>query len=173
MEREAPYDLAGGAKSFAHPLDTTVLNDGQLLLTTEIKFIQNGGFHIERIDTTANLANSPLLAFSYSADRTSASVLDGAFFGGNIYIFLGILPLNPGIGPIPWNAEGVASVRFFIDGAAVRTENVAPYDLGGGSISLASPFDMSSISNGRHEMRAVISYTTGKKIVLTASFETI
>lgn len=173
IEREAPYDLAGGMKSFAYPFDTTVLNDGQLSLTTEIKFIQNGSFHIERIDTTAKLANSPLLAFSYSADRSSASALDGAFFGGNIYIFIGILPLNPGIGPIPWNAEGVASVRFFIDGVAVRTENVAPYDLGGGSISVASPFDLSSISKGRHEMRAVISYTTGKQIIVAATFEVI
>ncbi len=173
FEREAPWDLAGGTISRANPLDTTRLENGIAVVTTEIQFATSAGGHIDRFDTPTTVANLSLLAFSYSADRSSAGRLDGSFFGGDVYVFLGVVPLSPGVGPVPVGGAGIRRVSFLLDGSTIRVENQAPYDLGGGSVITAWPFDMSALAVGHHELVAIIDYTDGRRESVSAGFETL
>jgi hypothetical protein len=172
-DSEVPYDLVGGTASLAEPLDTTGLTDGETVVTTEIKFTDAAGGHIARFDTRTEVANRPVLAFSYSPDRSSAGLLDGGFFGGDVFVFAGIMPLNPGIGPVPFSGSAVRKVRFWLDGTRVRTDGEAPYDLAAGSGTLAEPFDMSALADGPHKLVAVIRYRDGRVERIRADFEAI
>ena len=56
-------------------------------------------------------------------------------------------------------ADGVARVYFFIDGDAEearRTDDAAPFDLGGGTQGAAHPFDVAALGPGFHTVRAEI-----------------
>jgi hypothetical protein len=172
-ERNAPYDLAGGTTTRAYPFDTTRLSDGWHQVTTEIKFTPEFGGSLQRIETLTRVANTPLLAFSYANDRNSAGILDGGYFGGNVFVFLGIFPLNPGVGPVAWIADGVSAVQFLLDGRLVRTERTAPYDFGGGAIDEALPFNMATLTPGAHTLSAVVVYANGHKTVVTARFQAL
>jgi hypothetical protein len=88
--------------------------------------------------------------------------LAGATLSGNVYAFT-----TPD--------EGVRRVRFFIDnpgmsGGAYRTENSSPYDLAGGSVSAANPFDTASLSDGAHTVTAAIELDAGGAEVVHATF---
>lgn len=173
FDREPPYDMIGGTPTAAEPLNTTALKDGSLVVTTEIKFTEDAGGHVVRFDSRTAIANRPLLAFSYSPDRESGSSLEGGFFGGNVYVFVAIAHLNPGIGAVPLGGTEVRSVQFVLDGKKMRTENQTPYDLGGGSVVLSQPFDMSSLAEGPHKLVAVIRYLDGRVEQISARFDAI
>ena len=71
--------------------------------------------------------------------------------------------------------SGVASVKFFIDnpsasGSPYRTEKAAPFDLAGGSVSVAKPFDTATLSDGQHSVTAVVTLTGGGTQLLSATF---
>ena len=93
---------------------------------------------------------------SQSANRTDPEVLlDGDRVDGRIYLF--VYPEN-----------GIDSVQFYIDGALVKTENFAPFDLAGGGKSLANPFDTSKLSDGYHTVRARITKFNGTRETISA-----
>lgn len=93
------------------------------------------------------------LVYSTSSNRSNPVDLDGATVNGNIYAFT-----TP--------ATGVTRVRYFIDnpsatGTPYRTENSAPHDLGGGSATVADPFNTGSLTNGSHTITAAVDRTSG------------
>jgi len=100
--------------------------------------------------------------FSLSADRADPSTLHGATVQGDIFPFA-----------IP--ESGVRRVRFFLDnpaatGSPYRVENNPPYDLGGGSVATALPFDTEDLPNGEHSVTAVFEFTAGGGAAATATF---
>jgi hypothetical protein len=88
--------------------------------------------------------------------------LNGQTVSGNIYLFT-----SP--------EAGTAQVRFYLDdpgmsGPPRRTEFTAPYDLAGGPVEAADPFDTRTLSNGQHTITAAIEQTTAGTSVVSASF---
>jgi len=99
---------------------------------------------------------------SASPDRSSPSLLDGGEVDGAIYVFTGPDTL-------------VDNVRFFIDnptatGTPYRTENNAPFDLGGGNAAAAGAFDTFTLADGPHTITALLDIQGGGTDAITASF---
>ncbi len=93
-----------------------------------------------------------------ATDQAKAEVvnLDGAVVAGDIYVEL----VSP---------DGADRVDFFIDGTRARTENKAPFDLGGGNRN-ARPVDSSGLGDGSHVITAEVK--TGDTIeTVSATFE--
>ena len=89
------------------------------------------------------------LLMSTSPNRTGAVSLDGQSVSGNIYVFTG-------------PDAGVKRVSFYLDGVFHRLEGYAPYDFDGtGAGGIALPTDTTRLSNGEHQIKAVIELTTG------------
>ena len=176
VERFVPYDLAGGT-AVANPFDTTRLPDGPHTLTAEFTFAPSVGGHVERMDTAMTVDNSRtdhgfVLGLSGSPDRTSAKFLDGASVGDEVIVFLGRLPLIPNGGPVPAPGDGIDDVRFLLDGVLVQTERFAPYDMGGGTVDEARPFDLSALVPGStHQLEARVRRSDGSRVPVTATFE--
>ena len=98
------------------------------------------------------------LKWSESADRSSAADLEGAAVSTPLHVFV-----TP--------ESDVASVEFSVDGAPVRTERVAPYDLGGTADGGDSqPFATGSLGDGRHTVSAEIRFPSGQTQTTSASF---
>ena len=102
------------------------------------------------------------LRVSSSSDRSGSKLLSGATVSDDVFVFT-----SPD--------SGVASVKFFIDnpsasGSPYRTEKAAPFDLAGGSVSVAKPFDTATLSDGQHSMTAVVTMTAGGTQQLSATF---
>jgi hypothetical protein len=95
---------------------------------------------------------------SRSANRSAAVPLAGSSFnkGDSVFVFLDT------------SAPGV-SVRFFLDGRQVRTEIKAPWDLGGGGDTSASPYVL-NLSPGSHTVRAVLARPDGTTFDTSATF---
>jgi fibronectin type 3 domain-containing protein len=103
------------------------------------------------------------LLVSSAANRASPIPLDGQTVVGNIYIFTA--PDTPGI----------SRVRFWLDNPTLsgnpwRTENNAPYDFNGGTVSTAKPFETRSLTDGMHTISATIEFADGTRTVISASF---
>ena len=66
-------------------------------------------------------------------------------------------------------------MKFFLDDpnqteGPLRTENFAPFDLQGGSIGQANPFDTTVLSNGPHPLTVAITLAGGDTLISTAAF---
>ncbi len=106
--------------------------------------------------SAAGFANT--LQLSLSPDRSNPTPLDGATLSGAVYVF---------VAP----SSSLDQVQFFIDGTRVKTENAAPWDLGGtAGDKSALPVDAESLGNGGHEMTASLRLADGSLTTLTASF---
>ncbi len=99
------------------------------------------------------------LLLSSSPDRSGAVVLDGAIASGNIYVFTD--PDN-----------GVKGVTFSLDGTVVRTEGLAPFDFAGSGdmVEIALPYATSQLSDGQHEISALINLTGGGSELVSGTF---
>lgn len=90
---------------------------------------------------------TPLPAFEFlysvSADRSFPNPLDGTIVSGNIYAFV------PDVG-------GITNVVFRVDTTLIRTENTSPYDMFGGSVSVADPYDTNGLTDGTHTFTAEV-----------------
>ena len=161
----------------ANPFDTTRFPDGPHTLTAEFTFAPSVGGHVERMDTAMTIDNSRtdhgfVLGLSGSPDRTSAEFLDGASVGDEVFVFLGRLPLISDGGPVPAPGDGIDNVRFLLDGVLVQTERFAPYDLGGGTVDEARPFDLSALVPGStHQLEARVRRSDGSSVPVMATFE--
>jgi hypothetical protein len=88
---------------------------------------------------------APTLVYSRSEDRSNPRPLAGAQLTGTVYIFT-----DPG-----GAYTGIYSgARFYLNGAPKRTEDNPPYDFNGGSADIANPFDLDSLPDGSHRIRA-------------------
>ncbi len=101
------------------------------------------------VESISNPSSSYKLALSTRADRSNASPLDGLKINGDAYIFLDT------------EAADIAMVTFLIDGAEMKVEKAAPYDLAGGESSAALPFNTNQLSNSNHEIVAKILHHDG------------
>lgn len=91
-------------------------------------------------------STSGTLMVSLSSDRSAAFPLDRAVVDGAIYVHF-----------VPATGHDVVEVRFFLDeavesGRPLQVESIAPFDLVGGTVGAANPFDTSSLVDGPHDM---------------------
>ncbi len=105
------------------------------------------------------------LLVSTSSDRSNAVRLDGWSGTGEIYVFIG-------------KETGISRVSFFLDdpsmkGSPYRVENYAPYDLRGGSVAAANPFDATRLSNDWHTITALVELTGGGSKLANAVFSAV
>ena len=85
----------------------------------------------------------PRLVYSLASDRSNPTWLEGAVLTGDVYIFLA-------------GADAAGAVTFSLDGQFVRTENLVPWDMGGGSVTTANPIDAPlTFGAGPHAVDAV------------------
>jgi hypothetical protein len=101
------------------------------------------------------------LLLSSRADRSSPGSLAGATVAQDIFVFL--------------SPVSASRVRFFVDDPGMaspplQTELSAPFDLAGGSVDVATPFDTRSVPDGLHTVTAAIDLSTGGSAVVSASF---
>ena len=152
-ENIAPYDLSGGSANLANPFDTTKLNQG--LHTISVQITKTDGSS-EIINAEMFVSNSMYRQFfSISSDRSKPAELDWASVDGLMYAF---------VEPI----TDIKRAEFFIDGVLHQTENIAPYDLSGGSANLANPFDTAKLSQGSHTISVQITKTDGSSDTIKA-----
>ena len=102
------------------------------------------------------------LLLSTFPNRSSPTPLQGETVQGNIYAFTA-------------PDTGVDRVLFYLDnptatGTPFRTENNPPYDFAGGSSTLASPFDTTSIADGPHTITALLELDNEPDQQIIASF---
>jgi len=105
---------------------------------------------------------APQLLVSTSATRSGATALAGSTRSGNVYVFVS-----------PPASPAVSGVDFYIDAAPpatpARTENTAPYDLQGGSVTTANAWNLGTVTPGAHTVAAVIRTATSSTTT-TATF---
>ncbi len=110
-----------------------------------------------QVSFTVSSSGGYALLLSHSPDRSSPVALDGQSLSGEVYVFT-----SP--------SSGVRQVRFYIDGSLAKTENIAPYDLGGtNSDDSAAPFDTTVLADGSHSLSAQIDLSGGGTETLDAS----
>ena len=176
VERFAPYDMAGGSATTANPFDARRLPDGLHTLTSEFAFAPAAGGYVERVDTPLRIENRRtengyVLGVSGSPGRTPARFLDGAFVEDEMFAFLGRLPLIPNHGPVPAPADDIVDVSFLLNGVLVQTERAAPYDMAGGTMAEARPFDLSALAAGPHQVEALVRRGDGSSVPVMAAFD--
>jgi Bacterial Ig domain len=116
------------------------------------------------VAVTANFAlstNTTALLLSSRADRSSPTPLTGTTVAQDIFVFLG--PVS------------ATRVQFFVDDPEMsrspfQTELYAPFDLAGGTVETAAPFDTRLLLDGTHTVTAVVDLSTGGTAVLSANF---
>ncbi len=102
-----------------------------------------------QVSFTVSSSGGYALLLSHSPDRSSPVALDGQSLSGEVYVFT-----SP--------SSGVRQVRFYIDGSLAKTENIAPYDLGGTNPDdSAAPFDTTVLADGGHSLSAQIDLSGG------------
>ena len=100
------------------------------------------------------------LNVSTNSDRSGAIPLDGAVVSGDMFVFT-----SPD--------DSVDDVVFWIDdpsGPPFRTEFTAPFDLAGGPIANAAPYDSTILSDGPHTIYAELQFNDGSSTLISATF---
>lgn len=111
--------------------------------------------------TAAGCPTGYTLFVSKYPNRARPISLDGRTLGSKVFVFV-----RP--------EAGVREVRFWLDDPAMRTaprqrEAKPPYDFRGGSLSLATAFDTTTVADGPHTITAAVTTTSGAVRVLTAA----
>jgi len=86
-----------------------------------------------------------MLFYSDNASRANPADLNGATVSGTIY---------------PFSSEDphIDYVSFYLDGQLLRRENNPPYDVAGGNVSTANPFNTGNYGNGQHSIETEVHY---------------
>jgi hypothetical protein len=107
-------------------------------------------------------AMADTLMYSPSPDRSEPVELDGEKIYGEVYIFFDTTTI-----PV----ADIKHVEFFIGGTSQQKDKEAPYDLAGGSVGEALPFDTAKkLEDGIYEIDAVVVMVNGNEQTTTASF---
>ena len=106
--------------------------------------------------TLSQISGTYELMLSHAPDRSNAILLDDSGVEENIYVF---------VEPI----TNIREVQFLIDGRPQRNDNIAPYDLAGGSSDTATPFDASQLSTGNQSFSAIITKADGSSETINAN----
>jgi Right handed beta helix region len=94
------------------------------------------------------------LAVSINPDRSSAVLLDGSTAKGKIYVFVR-------------NSRSIGKVDFYLDDPRrtkppVRTDAIPPFDFAGTAADgTAAPYDTAMLTNGSHNITAVLTWLNG------------
>jgi hypothetical protein len=120
-------------------------------------------FALTPLSVRADAATTFTLLVSDAANRSNPVPLAERTVSGRISVFT-----SP-------DEAGIARVRFYLDnpsmtGTPRRTENSAPYDFAGGTVSTASAFDTNTVADGSHTITAAIDFTAGGTTVVQATF---
>lgn len=158
-ESLAPWDFNGSAASggAALPFNTGSLGSGTHTISAKAT-MSNGA--VQTANTTVSIGSSVSasgILLSYASDRSNAVDLNGHGVSGNIYVF------------VP--SSGIAQTRFLIDGALVKIENNAPFDLAGTSTNGTSAlaFNASGLSPGTHTIQAQLTLSSGSTKTASAT----
>jgi ELWxxDGT repeat protein len=159
VEHYPPYDFdCTENDGSARVTDTTQLSDGLHEIKAEIELTTGGTKEVTAVFTVDNVPSEYDLLMSTSPDRSNPGPLNGQTVSDNIYVFTG-----------PY--DDVQRVTFYLDGAFHRVVNYPPYDYEGTEPNgLARATDTTQLSNGEHEIKAVIESTTGGAEGVTAVF---
>ncbi|MFV8570317.1 fibronectin type III domain-containing protein [Marinobacter sp. SBS5] len=98
------------------------------------------------------------LLLSKQPDRGAPVTVDSQPVQGVVYVFVS-------------GADSVDQVRFYRDNALIRTENNAPWDMEGGSVSEARPFDTRDVADGAYALRAELVQGGNTAATLTATLQ--
>jgi hypothetical protein len=155
----APFDFAGSGVGVAFPYSTNKLANGQHEISALINLTGGGSEVVSSTFTVDNVTggSSYNLFVSASPDRSNAVNLGGVTVSGEIYVFTG-------------PDSGVSSVIFSLDGAVVRTEGLVPFDFAGTGVGVAFPYDTGKLTDGQHEISALINLTGGGSEVVSSTF---
>lgn len=104
------------------------------------------------------------LMVSVDPDRSAAFSLMGAVVDGAIYVHF-----------VSSQTNDVVEVRFYLGDPAeaappIQVESIAPFDLAGGTVSAANPFDTSDLDDGRHVLTAAWTSADGTEGLVRATF---
>jgi hypothetical protein len=105
---------------------------------------------------SASASTRPRLVVSMSPDRSTAVRLDGSPVKGEIYVFVR-------------NSRSLKKVEFYLDDPhrakpPIRTDRVAPFDFAGTAAGgTANPFDTTTLADGSHTIRAVLTWSDGSR----------
>ena len=143
-------------------IDATGLAGGVHATTVLISSATHGVTRVH-VSVTVPAVTTDRLAFSKSSSRSAPLALEGAVVTGTVYVFT------------DGGDDAVTQVRFYLDdptasGTPYRTENTAPYDFAGGTVSTARGWDTSKVTAGTHTITAVVVTPTGSHS-LSATFE--
>ncbi len=136
---------------------TVSINDNTLgpglysaLITASSSGYVDAVLEVTLVVTTDN-SYSQLLV-SMLPDHSSPRNLQDAELAGEVYVFS-----SPEV--------GVDQVTFYIDHALYRVENFAPFDFSGDS-----PFNTIQLTDGEHEITAMIKLASGQNEVISSTF---
>jgi Concanavalin A-like lectin/glucanases superfamily len=129
-------------------------------------------WHVTAVDRAGNAAQSATRRFTVEAfellvstrsDRAGAVPLDGESVRGRIYAFTA-------------PDANVDQVTFWVDnpartGRAFRSEGNAPFDLAGGDLAVANPYDTTRLTEGQHTITAALKKMDGTTVVVHAVME--
>jgi CxxC motif-containing protein len=146
-ESLAPYELMGGAA-----FDTSKLSPGKHEITADIQLSDGSSELVSAIFTVPFTDSLYSLLVSKTPYLSSATALEGATVGGDIYVFTG-------------PDTEVSRVIFSVDGVVGRTESLAPFELEGGAA-----FNTKQLSSGVHQVTASVQLKNGSTEVIGASF---
>ncbi len=118
--------------------------------------------------TTAPTSTTTPILDSASSGRSPASNLEGLVVqqGTNMYVFWA--PNGD-----PADGTGVDSVNFSVDGATVRRELRAPFDLYGSSGNVANGFPTDGLAVGWHTVGIRATMSSGAVVELSARFDLV
>lgn len=79
-------------------------------------------------------------------------------------------------GVVVTSDDDITQVAWFVNdparaGAAWHVDQTAPFDISGGSVTSAVPFDLDLLGEGTHTVTAVITLADASEVVQTATFE--
>ena len=103
------------------------------------------------------MASAFELLYSVAADRTTPVPLSQAELTGDRYVFV-----TP--------ESGIQSVEFYLDDALVSVEASGPWDLKGGTATVANPWHTYTETAGAHTLRIEIVTAAGPVESVTADF---
>lgn len=163
-ENFEPFDLSGtNGNGNSNAFNTASLNDGVHTLTIKVTLFNGSQFTSTSTFTVINGSSDVDVRAGNNANRSSSFALHTSTVSGDIYVWVPV-------------QSGLSSVSFFIDDSDLssspyRTENVAPFDLGGTHWSGSSlPFSTTSLSNGIHVLSVRLTMSNGDEIVGHTTF---
>ena len=153
VEKLAAFDVGGGGRNSAFPLDTTALANGPHRLNAEIRLSSGRVTELSAPFVVDNGAAGPKpTSFDLTVGSTG-TLLDRSVVHGTQRIALRINKTN----------LAIKHVLFYIDADLLRLDQDAPF-------ALSDSFDLSTLTVGQHMSQAIVYLADGQVMAANASF---